>query len=531
MSTSDQNKNLEEIQTPVLVVGGSLVGLNAGLFLSFWGVPNIVIEKHEGSSSHPRAIGYTEHTMEFFSSVGIIDQIPQVERGVRLRRASCFDLSSEWIEKTSWAGKKKVDSSYQEFSPFTGAAIAQDKLEPILRKRAIKLGCDLRQKTILLSFEQNDKEVIAIVLNKKTGHSYKIRAQYMIAADGGKSSIREALQLPCKGRGYMQTISSVLFRCPEADEVLSRGILQFDIDQPDLKAFLTTYNDGRWALMFRDGVQRNSKELLDGIKKALGQSDANIEIITTGQWDLSASICESYSKGRIFLAGDSAHALPPTRGGYGANTGIDDVHNLAWKLKLVLDGKASPSLLDTYSAERQPIGWLRHQQTFARPDYAAFAEGWASGEDIIDDAGMELGQLHISKAICSPDDVKTKAKRPDLWHGQPGVRAPHAWVKKDGKDISTIDLFNKRFVVLTQNEEWRAATETVSASLQLPIDFYLVGKDIVLSDDAEFVKKFGVGQFGATLVRPDGLVGWRAKHEEENSLRSLQKAFNQILNL
>ncbi|SCU77231.1 LAFA_0A00342g1_1 [Lachancea sp. 'fantastica'] len=525
-----QNNTLEEIKTPVLVVGGSLVGLSAGLFLSFWEVPNIVIEKHEGSSLHPRAIGFTEHTMEFFSSVGIIDQIPRVERGTRLRRASCFSWASEWTEKAPWSGQKKADASpQQEFSPFTGAAIPQDKLEPILRNRAVKLGCDLRQNTVLLGFEQNDDEVIATVLDQKTAHAYKIRAQYMIAADGGKSSIRDDLQILQKGRGYMQTIASVLFRCPEADEVLSRGIVQFEIDQPDLKAFLTTYNDGRWALMFRDGLKRTSQELLDAIKKAVGRTDARIEIITTGQWDLNALICESYSKGRVFLAGDSAHALPPTRGGYGANTGIDDVHNLAWKLKLVLLGKASHSLLDTYSTERQPIGWLRHQQTFARPDYAAFAQGCASDEEIIDDAAMELGQLHVSKAICGPDDTATAAKRPDLWQGQPGVRAPHVWVKRDGKDISMIELFNKHFVVLSQNEEWLTATEKVSAALELVIDFYLVGKDIVFHSGTDFEKTYGVDQYGATLVRPDGIVGWRAKQKQHHPISSLQEALNQIL--
>src|SRR5260370_18844505 len=246
-------------------------------------------------------------------------------------------------------------------------------------------------------------------------------ADYMIAADGSKSAIRESLGVARQGRGPIRTIRSVLFRAP-LDECLSCGVVQFELEHTGLKAFLTTYQDGRWVLMFTDDVERDEATLTAAIESAIGRTDLPIEIITTGRWELSALIADTYQSGRIFLAGDAGHTLPPTRGGFGANTGIDDVHNLAWKLEAVLSGKADAALLDTYSQERQPIGWLRHQQTFARPDCAASSNGIAQGEKILDDAAMEFGQLYRSAAVDGASEALPPARKPDEWQGQPGKR-------------------------------------------------------------------------------------------------------------
>jgi 2-polyprenyl-6-methoxyphenol hydroxylase-like FAD-dependent oxidoreductase len=187
-------------------------------------------------------------------------------------------------------------------------------------------------------------------------------------------------------------VRSVLFRAP-LEEYLQRGISQFSIDQPGLQAFLTTYGDGRWVLMFQDDEERDENTLRTLVTKAIGRSDLEIEIVVTGRWEMSALIADSFACGKVFLAGDAAHTLPPNRGGYGANTGIEDAHNLAWKLAAVLSGKSTPKLLDTYDTERRPIAWLRHQQIFARPDYKAYAAGTTENVSIIDDQAMDFGQL------------------------------------------------------------------------------------------------------------------------------------------
>src|SRR6188768_3002567 len=146
--------------------------------------------------------------------------------------------------------------------------------------------------------------------------------------------------------------------------------------------------------MFMDDLERDEASLHAAIQLAIGRSDLPVEILTTGRWELSALISDRFAAGRVFLAGDAAHTLPPTRGGFGANTGIHDAHNLAWKLSAVLSGASSAALLDSYDAERRPVAWGRLEQTFARPDYAAYGGEFARDLAILDDEALEFGQIY-----------------------------------------------------------------------------------------------------------------------------------------
>lgn len=515
--------------TPVLIVGGSLVGLSAALFLALKGVKTIVVERHAGSSPHPRAIGYTQRTMELFATAGIVDQIPQAPAGFRLRRAEVESLAGQWKTDTAWTptrdGQPAIPSV--EYSPYTGASIAQDKLEPILRHRATQLGADLRFNTELLSFEQDATGVTARVRERDGGNEYTIQAQYMIAADGNHSPVRETLGISRKGPGLLNTVQSVLFRAP-LEQYLKSGIHQFEINQPDLKAFLTTYNDGRWVLMFTDDIERNEVEQQGAIFKAIGRTDIPVEVITTGRWELTALIAETFAVDRVFIAGDSAHTLPPTRGGFGANTGIQDAHNLAWKLSAVLSGVSTPQLLDTYSAERQPVAWVRCLQTFARPDYAAYATEEAKKQPIIDDVAMELGQLYRSTAVLGAGDGLPPALRPDQWAGQPGTRAPHLRVSKDGRTVSTLDFFERGWVLLTEDEQWVRAGAAVSQHLGIDLSCVRVGGDLVAADEQAFRTAFGMGPNGASLIRPDGYIAWRSTDRPADAVRSLTDALSTV---
>ncbi|CAM0141634.1 hypothetical protein VKS41_007583 [Umbelopsis sp. WA50703] len=522
---------MQNESTSIVIVGGSLVGLSTAMFLANRGVQTIVLEKYIGSALHPRAIGYTSRTMEAFKTVEIVHKLPQMDPKFRLRRIKVESMEGKWFEESDWTPPSKTqDQKPQpkiEYSPYSGAAIAQDKLEPILRERAKELGADIRQGVEFISFEQDNEGVTVLARERKTGNEYSIRAQYLIAADGSKSSIREALGIDRKGRGQMKTVTSVLFRAP-IDHYLDSGIRQFEIEQEGLKAFLTTYGDGRWVLMFTDDVYRTDEELTSSIYKAIGKEDLDIDIITTGRWELSALICNKYSSGRVFLAGDSAHTLPPTRGGFGANTGIDDGFNLAWKLEAVLSGISSPRLLDTYSDERQPIGWLRHQQTFARPDYARESQGIADGVAVLSPEAMELGQLYRSTSVIGADEDLLPAMKPDEWAGQPGSRAQHFKVTRDGQDVSTLDLFPNGWTLLSESKDWEAAVASVSDKTGIPIEFIHIGSDVKFSDDNTFETGFGVGPTGASLVRPDQYVAWRSVDIPENAEKTLAEVVNQV---
>ncbi|RYG79325.1 2,4-dichlorophenol 6-monooxygenase, partial [bacterium] len=250
---------MEHESTAVLVVGGSLVGLSAAVFLASRGVATIVVERHAGSSVHPRAVGFTPRTMELFRGVGLGEEIPQTPADFRLRRARVESLAGRWLDESPWTPGDGRASSSVELSPCTGAAIAQDRLEPILRTRAATLGADIRPSTELRAFTQDAAGVHAHV-STRDGEAYEIRAPYMIAADGGKSAIRQALGLGLRGRGPMRTLRSVLFRAP-LEEYLARGIVQFEVERDDFKGFLTTYGDGRWVLMMGDDEERDECQL------------------------------------------------------------------------------------------------------------------------------------------------------------------------------------------------------------------------------------------------------------------------------
>ena len=328
----------------------------------------------------------------------------------------------------------------------------------------------------MMGFEQDSGGVTAS-LRERDGSEYALRADYMIAADGHSSPIRKALGIGRDGRGFMRVVRSIMFRAP-LDEYLESGISQFEFDQPGLEGMLTTYRDGRWVLMVADDEERDEAAQRDLVIRAIGRSDLEVEIITSGRWVLSALIADSFSSGRVFLAGDAAHTLPPARGGYGANTGIEDSFNLAWKLDSVLSGESTPELLGTYEAERRPIAWLRHDQIFARQDYASDATDDEKKVAVVEDDAMELGQLYRSSAVIGAGDELPPALRPEQWAGQPGTRAPHLWVSKDGERLSTLDLLQRDWVLLGEHERWRAAAAGTGGRLGFELRYLRVGGDL-----------------------------------------------------
>jgi putative polyketide hydroxylase len=516
----------EQTETaPVLIVGGSLVGLSAAVFLAWRGVPVVLAERHAGSSLHPRAIGYTARTLELYRATGV--ELPGATQGSHApRRARVESLDGTWLEEYPWTpgggGQPAV-----AYSPVQATAIAQDRLEPILRQRATELGADLRLRTELVSFTQDADGVTAVLRRRDDGSQYELRAQYLVAADGAGSAVRQALGLERHGEGLLSVQRSILFTAP-LDDYLKQGVVQFEIEQPGLKAFLTTYSDGRWVLMLGDDTERSQAEQLRVVQQAIGRTDVPIELITAGRWELAALIADGFSAGRVFLAGDAAHQLPPNRGGFGANTGIDDAHNLAWKLAAVLSGQSRPALLDTYDAERRPIAELRHEQIFARADYKAYLTGPASDVAILDDNAIELGQLYRSAAILGAGDDLPPARRPDEWAGQPGTRAPHLWAEVGGQRRSTLDLFQEDWVLLSEDGQWAAAAAQAAERLGVPVTFVHVGAEVRPAEPGAFEAAYGVGPGGASLVRPDGYVAWRTVAAPAGPAAALADALGQV---
>jgi 2-polyprenyl-6-methoxyphenol hydroxylase-like FAD-dependent oxidoreductase len=499
------------------------VGLSAALFLAWRGVSTVLVERHAGSSPHPRAMGFTTRSLELFRAVGLGPSIPQVPAGHgRPRRVAVESLAGKWAAEAEWTPSALVAPGppRPSYSPCSGAAIAQDRLEPILRDKALQLGADIRMSTELCGFEQDANGVTA-VLRPHNGEQYTLRADYMIAADGHASPVRQALGISRAGHGPMRVVRSVLFRA-ELDQYLESGISQFELDQPGLKGMLTTYRDGRWLLMFADDQERDDAALRALVLRAIGRDDIAVELITTGRWELSALVADRFSSGRVFLAGDAAHTLPPARGGYGANTGIEDAFNLAWKLESVVSRSSTRDLLDSYDAERRPIAWLRHGQIFARQDYAAMATDEEKRAPIIEDDAMELGQLYRSNVILDAGAELPPALRPEQWAGQPGTRAQHLWLSKGEEQVSTLDLLQRGWVLVSEDARWSQLASAVCERTGVELRCLLW--EGAPGAGAEFRAAFGLGPSGASLVRPDGYVAWRAYDLPPDPLTTLSNA-------
>ncbi|GAB3563426.1 FAD-dependent oxidoreductase [Spelaeicoccus albus] len=441
------------------------------------------------------------------------------------RRARVHSLAGDWFEEYPWSPGGKGTYGADE-SPAHAAAITQDRLEPLLRDRARALGAEMRLGTEVLALAQDDDGVTATLRGRDDGREYRLRAQYVIAADGGSSTIREAAGIARHGRGRLSVQRSILFRAP-LDGYLEHGVVQFEIDQPDFQAFLTTYSDGRWVLMLAGDVELDPDEQIRTVQRAIGRTDVPIDLVTTGRWELAALVADKFSDRRVFLAGDAAHQLPPNRGGFGANTGIDDVHNLAWKLAAVLAGECAPQLLDTYDAERRPIADLRHDQLFARADFKAHLGTDAMEIPILDDSAIELGQLYRSTAVLGAGHELPPARVPRDWAGQPGTRAPHVRITGDGPATSTLDLFGHGWTLLTEDGRWAPAI-TAARQSGIPVTGVRMGVDASPAEPGAFETAYGVDSGGAVLVRPDGYIAWRATTMPTDPTQSLSAALTSV---
>ena len=233
---------------------------------------------------------------------------------------------------------------------------------------------------------------------------------------------------------------------------------------------------------------------LEFLRTAIG-TDMPMEIVDVANWRAEANWAERLRDGRVFLAGDAAHVVPPN-GGFGGNTGVQDALNLAWKLAAVIKGDAGPALLDSYEAERLPLSRLTVQQAYTRYATRVVPERGTEGvEPPIPDIELEIGLVMRSEVIVSEDDDGVLHLQPSALDGRPGTRAPHVALAGGG---STLDLFGPQFAVL------RPAGDAID-------EWAPPGATAHVIDADGFADAYGLSAGGASLVRPDGVVAWRAR--------------------
>jgi 2-polyprenyl-6-methoxyphenol hydroxylase-like FAD-dependent oxidoreductase len=533
------------IETDVLIVGGSLVGLSAATCLAWHGVPTLSVERHDGTAIHPRAGHFHLRTLEVLRSVGL-------EARVRAASEEQFDPDGGINAVESLAGKEiatyiaNLNEGVAAISPSTRLFMTQQSLEPLIRTRAEELGARLRYATELVSFEQDASGISGHIRNVQTGETDTVRAKYMIAADGNRSPIRARLGIRTRGPGHLADCVTIYFHADCGVALRGRNLGVIYVFNPDLRGFfrlVRTGDSGFLAVMTLGDMSKpdalkvaqgiTNERCVEFVHSAIGMPEAKVEIEDIAPWRAAAEVAERFTDGRVFLVGDAAHVMPPM-GGFGGNTGVQDTHNLAWKMALVLKGLAGPDLLATYNAERQPIGELAIQQAYTRYVLRVVPERGKEGmQPLVDDLSMEIGYRYHSPAIVSEASTGTALyEDPRRSQAMPGTRAPHVVLQRSGARISTLDLFGKNFCVLAAagGAAYCESFRGVAADLGLPLDTYRVAEDETVSDpDRPFAEAYGLPDSGAILVRPDGFVAWRASNARHASKAILSEVLSSLL--
>uniref|UniRef100_A0AAU1ZTZ0 FAD-dependent monooxygenase n=1 Tax=Streptomyces sp. NBC_00093 TaxID=2975649 RepID=A0AAU1ZTZ0_9ACTN len=572
------------VDTDVLIVGSGPAGASAALALSTYGVPNIVVTRYASLADTPRAHITNQRTMEVLRDLGVEEDVvaratPQHLMG---NTTFCTSLAGEELGRVrSWGNDPLVQAAHELASPTRMCDMPQHLMEPVLVDAAVARGTRLRFQTEYLTHTQDASGVTATVRDRLRGDTYEIRARYLIGADGGRSKVAEDAGLPMGGQMGVAGSINIVFDADLSAYTAHRPSTLYWVLAPGatvggigagLVRNVRPWNE--WMIVWGYDVTAGAPDLTTEyaesiVRRLVGDDDIPVTIKSSSAWTVNEMYAETYANGRVFCAGDAVHRHPPSNG-LGSNTSVQDAYNLAWKLKLVLDGVATPALLDTYTAERAPIGKqivTRANKSIAEtaPIFEALdglspqtpEELWANiaaRKDATEAAakqrarlreaiaakvyefnahGVDLNQRYESAAIV-PDGTPDPgfARDPELHHQpstRPGAKLPHAWLTSGTRTLSTLDTVGRgRFTLLTGigGDAW------VRAAKAQPLDIATV----VVGPGQEYEDPYGdwaglseVSDAGVLLVRPDGFVAFRHAEAAENAEQLLTDALRQIL--
>ncbi|MEI4278201.1 FAD-dependent monooxygenase [Klenkia terrae] len=577
------------VETDVLVVGSGPAGSAAALALATYGVDTLVITKYGRLADTPRAHITNQRTMEVLRDLGVEEEVaaeaaPQELMG---NLVYCTSIAGEELGRLhSWGPRPDRLADYTAASPTRICDMPQDLMEPVLLHNAQSRGARVRFDTEYLSLTQDDEGVTVRVRDRVRGDSYDIRARYVVGADGGRSQVAADLDLPLEGRMGVGGSINIVFEADLTHLVADRPSVLYWVLQPGadvggigagLVRMVRPWH--RWLIVWGYDIDGPAPDLTEDyalsiVRKLIGDDEVPVRIESSSAWTVNHLYAESYSSGRVFCAGDAVHRHPPSNG-LGSNTSIQDSFNLAWKLAAVVKGQAGPGLLDSYSAERSPVGKQvvdRANQSIgdtarifdalgllstedpdemvahmaarkeatpeAEKQRAALREAIAFKDYEFNCHGVELDQRYASAAVV-PDGTPPEEPTRDLelYHhpsSRPGAKLPHAWLTTDHRrQVSTLDLVGHgRFTVVTGigGEGWVSAADAVGADLGLDVGTALIGPGRSHDDlYGDWARLRGVSDGGALLVRPDGYVAARWAEASPDPDAALGAALRTVL--
>ncbi len=352
----------------VMIIGAGPTGCTAALLLAKLGIPSTLVERRKSPSTHPAAHVINARTLEVWAQIN-----PALADEMCAASPSLDDATDiHW--RTSLTGRKLGSINPLPADPDTAARLlslsayrtihlGQHKIEPILWKWVEQQPLiDFRKDVTAWDLQERSNAVITMLrpTSDRTGSGVAtpLQTRFAIVCDGAGGRSRENLGIEMKG-DVLAHVASVFFHAECSPPLSGLPVLAW-LYNPDFAGVLINHIDGDFVLMtpyfppVQDIADFDSEYWHKAIPHALGTEPKQLEIRSCGSWVMTAQVADHYRRGNAFLAGDCAHRFPPT-GGYGLNTGVQDAHNLVWKLAAVLENRAAPSLLDSYEVERRPV--------------------------------------------------------------------------------------------------------------------------------------------------------------------------------
>lgn len=509
----------------VMVVGAGPVGLVMAAELGRLGVSTMLVEPRTEPIPHPRARSLNVRTNEILRTLGLGDRVAEVCLPIEWGQQMIFvsTLAGEEIGRLPMRTQGTRDGV--EYSPCGWLLSSQDRLEPVLRS-AVDRSPSVAQRWgwTLEAMTPDPEGVSAVVRPGDTARSVGVRTRWLVGADGAGSQVRKQLGVQMVGRHRLGRLVNTQFYADLGRWTDHRPAALYWTTQPD-NVFQKIDTDDRWLCQLAnppdDPISNEAAAAL--IRRSVGDADLEVRVVNTIPWAVNCTVADRFRVGPVFLAGDAAHLLPPS-GGFGMNTGIQDAHNLAWKLAFVSRGWATEALLDSYHTERHPIaGWNAERSldngravqavrrtVAADDDDPARIDALAGVRRYTGFLGMDLGFTYADGALCPDDQPLPVVADPVIdYHpsAHPGRRAPHHWlIDAAGNRISTLDILHTDLHLLCgpDGTDWPRQ----AAASPVPVRSTVVGGDVT-DPSGTWCDDYGVDRAGAVLVRPDGIVAAR----------------------
>jgi 2-polyprenyl-6-methoxyphenol hydroxylase-like FAD-dependent oxidoreductase len=520
---------MPSIETSVLIVGAGPVGLALACELGWRGVRAVVIEQGEGEVVFPAAEAVSVRTMEHLRRWGIADAARESEFPQDYPRNVVFvtRLLGYQLARFERDSNAAAHAKAGRFSPEAAIWCPKKWFDPLLRKRAASFpGVTIRNHCRLETFDEDAQGVQATATDLATGKPLVIRAAYLAACDGARSTIRRQLGIEFEGTFAEGHNFGIYLRAPDLLKRQPHGLAsQFLTMGTRHRSALSTV-DGKdlWRLSLYVGAgEADTLDPAACVREAFG-GDLDVEIIRAQPWAGHRVVARSYRDRRVFLVGDAAHMLWP-KGGFGANTGIGDAVDIGWKLAAVLEGWGGEGLLASYEAERRPIGVRNVEEAasnraadYSLPNDPLLEAPGPEGEAVRqrvgnivratrwkewNTLGVQLGYRYAGSPIVVADGTPEPPDDPTVYQPStwPGARAPHHWLSA-GR--STLDLFGRGFVLVAQAGTSGEAFMAAAGRLNIPLQvFEATSPDLAALYEMPLV-----------LVRPDGHVAWRGRQDD-----------------